>query len=106
MQIIPFKEPAQWQQQIELDSQTFILSFRWNAMNEYWVMDILTRDLVPIILGIKVVANYNLTAQYIADGQPNGDIVCENIIGGQGKIQRFDMGAVAELIYYSQGEFA
>ncbi|MFZ8501855.1 phage baseplate plug family protein, partial [Staphylococcus aureus] len=49
MQIIPFKEPAQWQEQIELDTQTFVLSFRWNAMNEYWVMDILTRDLVPII---------------------------------------------------------
>ncbi len=45
MQIIPFKEPAQWQEQIELDAQTFVLSFRWNAMNEYWVMDILTRDL-------------------------------------------------------------
>ena len=65
MQIIPFKEPSQWQEQIELGSQTFVLSFSWNAMNEYWVMDILTRDLVPIILGIKVVANYDLTAQYV-----------------------------------------
>lgn len=106
MQIIPFKEPAQWQQQIELDSQTFVLSFRWNAMNEYWVMDILTRDLDPIILGIKIVCNYDLTAQYATDGKPKGDIVCENIIGGQGKIQRFDIGAIAELIYYTQGEFA
>ncbi len=105
MQIIPFKEPSQWQQQIELGSQTFVLSFSWNAMNEYWVMDILTRDLVPIILGIKVVANYDLTAQYVTNGKPNGDIVCENIIGGQGKIQRYDMGDVTELIYYALGEF-
>ncbi len=105
MQIIPFKEPSQWQEQIELDSQTFILSFSWNAMNEYWVMDILTRDLVPLILGIKVVANYDLTAQYVVNNKPSGDIVCENIIGGQGKIQRYDMGEVTELIYYSLGEF-
>ena len=105
MQIIPFKEPSQWQEQIELGSQTFILSFGWNAINEYWVMDILTRDLEPIILGIKVVANYDLTAQYVAKGKPSGDIVCENIIGGQGKIQRYDMGEVAELIYYTLGEF-
>jgi hypothetical protein len=105
MQIIPFKEPAQWQEQIELDNQTFVLSFRWNAMNEYWVMDILTRDLVPIILGIKVVANYNLTAQYVNDGKPTGDIVCQNIIEGEGKIQRLDMGEITELIYYSLGEF-
>lgn len=105
MQIIPFKEPSQWQEQIELGSQTFILSFSWNAMNEYWVMDILTRDLVPIILGIKVVANYDLTAQYVANGKPGGDIVCENIIGGQGKIQRYDIGDVAELIYYAAREF-
>lgn len=106
MQIIPFKEPSQWQEQIELGNQTFVLSFSWNAMNEYWAMDILTRDLVPIILGIKVVANYDLTAQYVTNGKPSGDIVCENIIGGQGKIQRYDMGEVAELIYYALGEFA
>ena len=105
MQIIPFKEPSQWQEQIELDNQTFILSFSWNAMNEYWVMDILTRDLIPIILGIKVVANYDLTTQYVVNNKPLGDIVCENIIGGQGKIQRYDMGEVTELIYYSLGEF-
>jgi hypothetical protein len=105
MQIIPFKEPSQWQEQIELGSQTFVLSFSWNAMNEYWVMDILTRDLVPIILGIKIVANYDLTSQYVTNGKPSGDIVCENIIGGLGKIQRYDMGEIAELIYYTQGEF-
>lgn len=105
MQIIPFKEPSQWQEQIELGNQTFVLSFSWNAMNEYWVMDILTRDLVPLILGIKVVANYDLTAQYVTNGKPRGDIVCENIIGGQGKIQRYDMGEVTELIYYALGEF-
>ena len=105
MQIIPFKEPAQWQEQIELNTQTFVLSFRWNAMNEYWVMDILTRDLIPIILGIKVVTNYDLTAQVVNDGKPRGEIVCQNIIGENGKIQRLDMGEVTELIYYSLGEF-
>ena len=105
MQIIPFKEPSQWQEQIELGSQTYVLSFSWNAMNEYWVMDILTRDLAPIILGIKIVANYNLTNQFSANGKPAGDIVCANIIGERGKIQRNDMGEIAELIYYAQGEF-
>jgi hypothetical protein len=60
---------------------------------------------VPIILGIKVVANYDLTAQYVTNGKPSGDIVCENIIGGQGKIQRYDMKDVTELIYYALGEF-
>lgn len=107
MEIIPFKNaPSQWQEQIRLDGQDYVLTFSWNALNEYWSMDILTRDLEPIVLGIKIVVNYNLTYPYVAEGIPPGDIVCQNLIGSDDKIQRYDMGDVTELIYYSVGEFS
>jgi hypothetical protein len=105
MQFIPFKSPSQWQEQINLDGQDYVLSFAWNALNEYWAMEILTRDLEPIVLGIKIVVNYNLTYPYVAEGIPPGDIVCQNLIGGDAKIKRYDMGDVTELVYYSAGEF-
>jgi hypothetical protein len=105
MQIIPFKESASWQAQITLTGVIFILSFSWNAMNEYWTMSIYDRNDQPIVLGIKVVTNYNLTAQYAATpGMPQGDIICQNIIGQWTDIGRFDMGETTELIYYEPGE--
>lgn len=104
MFIIPFKEPGAWEQQIQLSSVIFILKFQWNALNEYWVMSIYNRNDEPIALGIKIVANYNLTAQFVVPGMPAGDIVCLNVLGDWGKIQRFDMGEVTELFYFEPGE--
>ena len=107
MQIIPFKEPSAWQNQITLSSVIFLLYFRWNAMNQYWVMNIFDRNDTPILLGVKVVTNYDLTIQFAALlGMPVGDIVCQNIINEWVDIGRFDMGETTELIYYDQGELS
>lgn len=105
MQIIPFKEASAWQAQISLSGTIYFLYFRWNAMNAYWVMSILDANAVPIIIGIKVVTNYDITLQFAAiTGMPAGDILCQNIIGQWGNIERFDMGQTTELIYYAVGE--
>ncbi len=104
MQIIPFKEPAAWTMQINLTRQIFNLSFKWNALNAYWVMSIFDRNENPVVYGIKVVTNYDLTAQFVAIGMPLGDIVCQNIIDEWNDIARFDMGITNELIYYEPDE--
>lgn len=105
MQIIPFKLPGAWEAQIQLSGVIFILRFKWNALNEYWVMSIYDRNDTPILLGVKVVVNFNLTGQFVTVGMPLGDILCQNVLGGFDKIMRFDMGDVAELFYYEAGEF-
>jgi len=105
MQIIPFKEPAAWQNQITLTSVIFILRFRWNALNAYWVMNISDGNDQPILLGVKVVTNFDLTAQFKAlTGMPLGDILCQNINGLWDTIERFDMGQTNEIIYYEPNE--
>lgn len=105
MQIIPFKEPAAWQAQITLTSQIFLLYFKWNALNEYWVMSIHDGNDQPILIGVKVVTNFDLTAQFSAiTGMPKGDMLCQNIIDMWNTIGRFDMGETNEIIYYEPGE--
>lgn len=106
MQLIPFKLPSQWRANINLDDIPYNLTFNWNAMNEYWTMDIYTNEDVPVIVGVKVVTNYNLLAQYSMDDKPPGDILCQNIVGGWEPIRRYDMGQVDELVYYARGELA
>jgi len=104
MRIIPFKQPAQWQEQIELDREIFILNFTWNALNEFWAMDIYNRDEQPIILGIKIVPNFPLLEPYTVFEKPRGEIICQNIINAPDTISRFDMSQKFELVYYSPGE--
>lgn len=104
MQIIPFKEPSNWKEQIELGGIIFVLEFTWNALNEFWIMDIYNRDEVPIIYGIKIVPNFPLLRSYSVLGKPAGEIVCQNIVGGNDIIGRFDMSQKFELLYYDEGE--
>jgi hypothetical protein len=104
MQIIPFKEPAAWSEQINLTNSVFIFYFRWNALNKYWVMNIYDQNNAPILLGVKIVTNYDLTKQFVVSGLPAGDIICQNILNEWIDIGRFDMGQTNELIYYEPGE--
>ena len=106
MNIIPFKEPGAWQIQIILSNVIYILQFKWNALNSYWVMNILNQNAEPIVQGIKVVTNYDLTAQFPLLGMPSGDILCQNILNEWFDIQRISMGETNELVYYEPGELA
>lgn len=104
MQIIPFKEPAQWQEQISLEGIIYNFTFTWNALNEFWMMDIYNRDEIPLILGIKIVPLFPLLKPFTVVGKPPGEIICQNVVNSPDTISRFDMSQKFELIYYSQGE--
>lgn len=104
MEIIPFRQNTQFREEIELNGETFFLSFKWNALNEFWSMNIFDQDENPIALGIKIVTQFNLTEQIVQAGMPKGNIICQNIIGGFEKIKRNDMGLTNELVFYSEGE--
>lgn len=106
MEMIPFKEPACWSMQITLDRIIYFLEFKWNALNEFWVMNILTSQKVPLILGIKIVPSYNLLAAYTVFGQPPGAIICQNIVDTVEGIGRFDMSQKFQLVYYTEAEVA
>lgn len=124
MQIIPFKQPGSWQSQITLTGVIYILRFKWNALNQYWVMSIYDASDNPIMYSIKVVVNWNLTSQFVVLEMPAGTILCQNILAvteinepdGIIKFQippssfqpigRFDMGQTVELFYYEPGELA
>ncbi len=104
MQVIPFNENSNFYQQITLDGSVFFLGFRWNALNEFWVMSVFDIDYNPIINAIKVVPNYPLLSQYTMLNRPKGEIICHNIVADDDVIRRYDMQQKFEMIYYSEDE--
>jgi len=104
MQIIPANPDGSYTMQIALTGSVFLLDFHWNTLNSFWVMSIYNSNRVPVVLGIKIVPNYNLTKQYVYSSMPLGDILCQNFQNQWGEIGRFDMGKTTELVYYEPGE--
>ncbi|MEM0173064.1 MAG: hypothetical protein QXI16_00995 [Sulfolobaceae archaeon] len=90
--------------QIQLTGSLYFLEFRWNALNEFWVMDIFNNDEFPIIYGIKIVQDYPLLYQYTVEGLPPGEIICQNIVNAPSNIGRFDMSQKFLLVYYEPQE--
>ena len=109
MQIIPFKEPAQRQERITLTGNIFNLRFVWNALNQFWSMNIYNQNLEPIVLGIYVATNYDITRQFYAvivgAGISFGDILCIDYTENWENITRYEMGQSADLFYFEPGEF-
>jgi hypothetical protein len=104
MLIIPFKDPSCWREQIQLTGILFYLQFTWNALNEFWVMDVLDGNEVPLVYGVKIVTDISLLEPYAVLGLPEGDIVCQNVVGTTDFIGRFDMSQKFLLVYYEPGE--
>jgi len=104
MQIIPAKQDSQYREQINFDGTIYVLFFNWNALNEFWTLSIYDQNLNPIVYSIKIVTQYNLTEQIVQSGMPEGEILCQNIVGIFEKIKRNDLGLTNELVYYSVGE--
>lgn len=104
MLIIPFRESSNFREQIQLSGTLFYLKFTWNALNEFWLMDIYNSNELPLILGVKIVPEYPLIYQFVVDGKPIGEIVCHNVVNAPSEIGRFDMNQKFALVYYEPGE--
>lgn len=104
MLIIPFRNTASWRQQIQLEGVIFFLAFKWNALNEFWTMDIFNINEEPLIYGIKIVPDFPLLSFVNVLGMPRGNIICQNVVNGENIIKRFDMNQKFALFYYSEIE--
>lgn len=99
MQIVPWRNLPNWQQEIVMDGIVYHLSFHWNSLNEFWSMDIYDRDQNPIILGIKLVVNYDVTSHYINENLFPGTLLVIDFSREVEVIGREDMGDRVQLIY-------
>lgn len=104
MQLLPYRENSQWQMQVTLTEVGYTLEFEWNAINQYWVMAIYDSSDNPIVTGLKIVNNYDITSEIVATGMPLGNILCQSIVDNWENLQRLDLGTQSALVYYEPNE--
>lgn len=64
---------------ITLEKNIYMLSFRYNARMGRWVMDILTANEDPLVMGVVILVNQDLLGRFKEERLPNGTFFAINI---------------------------
>lgn len=92
------------EQTTELDGVEFGLRLRWNDREQRWYLDLSDVDGAPILLGVKLVANWSLLRTLADDGRrPRGELVVVDTTG-EGDPRLPDLGRRVRLIYVPVAE--
>lgn len=105
MIIIPFAEFPAFRQSLTLEGVSYIFSFVWNTRDNAWTMSIYDDQNEPLVLGIRIVLNYELIGQYQHLEIPPGKIYALDTTGNVNPITYEDMfnGRIS-LLYLLEGE--
>jgi hypothetical protein len=102
---IPTRALAAYTISVTLESIPYLFTFKWNVRGAYYTLDILTRDAVLLIGGIKVVINSGLTRKFPKTGMPPGELFAIDSSGGNAPITFDDLAERVELVYATDEEY-
>ena len=104
---IPFAEFPSFSQMVALDGTSYWLRFQWNTRAQYWAMDMAAQDKTPIVIGLKLVLDYELIGAYHAIGTPPGELWALDSTGKLLRIGRDDLyDGQVRLVYIPEAEVA
>lgn len=90
---------------VTLGGVPYLFTFKWNVRGAYYTLDILTRDAVLLIGGLKVVINSGLTRKFPSIELP-GELMAIDSSGENSPITFEDLGERVELVYLTEAEYA
>lgn len=103
---IPVLEDSAYQtQRIALDGRLYTLGLAWNQWASFWSISLWDSEDSPIVLGLRVVANWPMLRFYRYDTRtPPGEIIAHDLTGDGSPpgYDDFGIGKRVELTYYSQ----
>lgn len=107
MQLIRVPDTAYESQEVVLGSKTYTLLFKYNSQDKAWYISILDTSRNPLISGIKVMPNQNLTKPYeYLNVLKGGHIWCRRskLTGEPLGRDNFGVGLSYELLWISSEE--
>ena len=72
MEKINFIDFPSFRQTVLLDEVNYVLKFDWNSRYNFWALSFYDILFNPIVLGIKIVLNYELINKFNAYDMPQG----------------------------------
>lgn len=107
MVVIPTRSDSpSFVETVSIGDTTYRLAFSWNEREGFWYMDISTDDDDPILLGLKLVANWELMRRFADERLPDGQILVLDQSGRDEDPGRNDLGDRVILVFATNDEIA
>lgn len=71
---IPFPSGPAWSMELTLDGRVYTMRGKYNTRSDQWVVDILSRERQPLLLGLRLVLNYPLLLANYDERLPRGQL--------------------------------
>ena len=92
---------------IDLNGESFRLRFHWNTRENNWYMDIMDTEDNNLLLGVKLVVDYELTKRYkYIQGLPKGEFFVTAIAENESEELTYDnFGSKYIMVFLTNEEF-
>ena len=87
-----------------VDTKVLSFNVRWNSREQSWRLDIRTVEGVPIVSGLKLLPNQNLTKGYKSPLLPLGNFYILDVGGGDIRPTFDSLGNLQTLLYLAEEE--
>jgi hypothetical protein len=74
--LIPVSDSPYSEQLVSLSNRVITMVFKFNVVNQSWYLDLLDSRGLKIKMGIRIVANQNLTERFDLSDSFTGDLWC------------------------------
>jgi hypothetical protein len=104
--IVPvFPSTPLYKERVRLEGRDYIFRFDWNDREQRYYMHIFDQDEVPLLLGVKVIANWGmLTRHHFNPALPPGELIPMDLEQGGEPPTFDDFGTRVRLFYYASDE--
>lgn len=92
--------------EVDLDSRTFELEFRWNDRAAAWFLTIRDADGVELLAGRRIVIGLPLLGRFRDPRLPAGELNAVELTGTDAEPGVDELGARVRLLYFEAGSLA
>jgi len=103
-EIPTFSDSSAYVETINIDGIFYHFHFIWNTRDESWNLSISLVDGTSIIMGRKLVTNYEMLQNAIVENQPIGFLILIDQNGGNDSATRNSLGTEHRLYYLDNDE--
>lgn len=93
-----------YQETVSIGGASYRLAFQWNTRTESWTFDISTTTGEPIVLGTRIVPDWDLLGRFVDRRLPVGRFIAHDRSGNGEKPGRHELGDRVLLIFATEDE--